>query len=105
MEKEYLIECRAMTWREQCAFEDFRDKFIKENGENYSAIGRALVNYVLDNIYPKAPLEDMTAAEVMAVYHTTMQLTDTVREDEIKNFRPLSGGSTNELATVKTAEY
>lgn len=104
MEKEYLIECRGLTWPERCDFEDFRDNFVKENGKNYSAVGRALVNYILAKIYPDAPLSKMTAAEVMAVYESTMQLTDSIREEEIKNFKPLSGGSTNEQATVKTAE-
>lgn len=104
MEKEYLVECRALTWREHCDFEDFREKFILEHGDNYSAVGRAAINYILEKIYPDAPFDKMTAAEAMTVYRITIELTNSIREDEIKNFKPLSGGSTNEQATVKTAE-
>lgn len=103
MEKEYILEVRAMTWEESCDYEDKREEVVQKYKDNPGKVGRLMVGIVIDILYPKAKTL-LTPAESMEVYHRTMQLSNAVREDEIKNLRPSSDGSTNEPVIAETAE-
>ncbi|WP_405379567.1 hypothetical protein [Phascolarctobacterium sp.] len=101
MAKEYILELRPMTWWESCEYQDYVDGISPDTSARKA--GQLLVDWVLDNIYPDAP-QDITPGEAMAIYQRTLALSSTVREDEIKNLKTSSDGSTNERTTVETAE-
>lgn len=102
MEKEILLEVRAMNWRENLAFDDMRQKAVAEESVSAEQLGRKCIEWVMDNIYP-GMIEKLTAAETLAVYSNTMDLTNAVRYDEIKNLKPLSNGSKTGATIAPTA--
>lgn len=102
-EKEYILEVRAMTWEESCDFEDKREEAVQKYKDSPRKVGQIMVGVIIDMLYPKAKLL-LTPAESLEVYHRTMQLSNLVREDEIKNLKPSSAGSTNEPVIAETAE-
>lgn len=102
-QKEYLLEVRAMTWEENCAFEDMRAEVVKEIPNNALLLGRKCIEWVINKMYPGV-LEKLTPAEATAVFNTTLELSNAVRFDEIKNLKPLLPGSANGADTAKTAE-
>lgn len=102
-EKEYILEVRAMTWEESCKYWDKRDELVKEFQDNAGSLGRILIGFLIDMVYPDAK-SLLTPAEMMRVHNRTLELSDEVREDEIKNLKPSSAGSTNEQTIAETAE-
>lgn len=102
-EKEYILEVRAMTWDESCKYWDKRDELAKEYKDNVAALGRKLIGFLIDTVYPDVKGK-LTPAEMMKVHNRTIELSDVVREDEIKNLKPSSDGSTNEQLIAETAE-
>lgn len=99
-----VLECRGMTWDENCNFDDFRDEFVKNNQDapNKRILGE-MARWIIKNVY-KEDINKFTAAEVYRIYQTTLVKTNEVREDEIKNLLPLANGSATEEATAQTAE-
>ena len=81
-----MIEVRAMTQREYDEYQDFvedlQDKKIKE-----SKLIRKLINYVCEKIYGM-DLNDKesTPSICLAVFQQTIELTNKVDEEEIKNY-------------------
>lgn len=103
-EKEYMLECRGMNFKEYCELEELQRKYQKEHPNDASGgLGYVNMKYVMEKIYPDAPIERMTIADASAVFARTMELSGIIHEDEIKNLKPASAGSTNEQATAKTA--
>lgn len=99
-----ILECRGMTWDENCDYEDFRDAFLKANQDmNAKKVIGKLAQWVFEHVY-KVDINKFSAVEVFRVYQTTMAKTNEVREDEIKNLLPLANGSATEEATAQTAE-
>ena len=101
--KEYMVECRGMNFNEYMELEEAQQKYMQEHPEDTAGLGRLNVKYIMEHIYPNAPLERMTMGDVVAVTTRTMTLTQEVHEEEIKNLKPASIGSTDEQATAKTA--
>ncbi|MBQ8691281.1 MAG: hypothetical protein IJ516_05605 [Phascolarctobacterium sp.] len=100
-----LLECRGMTWGENCDFEEFRDELVRAN-QDMSAkkiIGK-LAEWVFEHVYKEVDINQFTAAEVFRIYQTTIAKSNDVREEEIKNLLPLAIGSATEEATAQTAE-
>lgn len=102
-EKEYLLECRGMNFAEYTELEELQQKYQAEHPDDKAGLGRLNAKFIMEHIYPDAPVERMTMGDVVAVAARTMVLSQEVHEAEIKNLRPASAGSTNEQATVKTA--
>lgn len=102
-EKEYILECRGMNFAEYMALEELQQKYQEEHPEDKAGLGRLNAKYIMEHIYPDAPVGRMTMGDVVAVAARTMVLSQEVHETEIKNLRPVSVGSTNEQATVRTA--
>lgn len=102
--KTVKILCKGLSYEQYCRFEDVRDNAVREHGENAREVGRAIVDFVLKEAYPDVDTSQLTFAEVWAIVNRTLELSGAIREEEIKNLRPLSDGSTNEAATAKTAE-
>lgn len=99
-----LLECRGMTWEENCDFDDFTQEIVsKEPNITVKQFIRKAAKWIIENVY-KVDINIFTAAEVLLIYNTTKELTDVVREEEIKNLKPLVNGSEAEEATAQTAE-
>ena len=81
-----MIEIRPMTQKEYDMYQDFvedlQDKKIKE-----SKLIRKLINYVCEKIYGM-DLNDKesTPSICLAVFQQTIELTNKVDEEEIKNY-------------------
>lgn len=81
-----MIEIRPMTQKEYDMYQDFvedlQDKKIKE-----SKLIRKMINYVCEKIYGM-DLDDKesTPSICLAVFQQTMELTNKVDEEEIKNY-------------------
>lgn len=101
--KEYILEVRAMTWEEHCKFEDKRIEAVQEYKDNPRKIGETMIGFVVEMMYPKV-FPELTPAETTAIFRRVMDLSDAIREDEIKNLKPSSAGSTNEPGIAETAE-
>lgn len=101
--KEYMVECRGMNFAEYMELEEAQQKYMQEHPDDKAGLGRLNAKYIMEYIYPNAPLERMTMGDVVAVAARTMALSQEVHEEEIKNLKPASVGSTNEQATAKTA--
>lgn len=101
--KEYMLECRGMNFAEYMELQDLQQKYQNEHPEDTAGLGRLNAKFIMEHIYPDAPLERMTMGDVVAVAARTMTLSQEVHEEEIKNLKPASAGSTNEQATAKTA--
>lgn len=101
--KEYILECRGMNFAEYLALEEVQQKYMKEHPDDTAGLGRLNAKYIMEHIYPDAPVERMTMGDVVAVAARTMALSQEVHEEEIKNLKPAFAGSTNEQATAKTA--
>lgn len=104
MSEEYILECRGMNFDEYCKLEDLQKEYQSKHPDDKTGLGRLNLNYVMHNIYPDAPVERMTVGDVSAVFARTMELSGIVHEDEIKNLRTASAGSTNAANIAKTAE-
>lgn len=102
-EKEYILEVRAMTWEEYCQFEDKRIEAVQKYKDDPRKIGEAMIGFVVNMVYPDV-FSELTPAEATAIFHRTVDLSNLVREDEIKNLKPSSAGSTNEPGIASTAE-
>lgn len=102
-EKEYILEVRAMTWAEYCKCEDKRVEAVQKYQDDPRKIGETMIGYVVNMMYPEA-FPELTPAESTEIFHRIMQLSNLVREDEIKNLKPSSAGSTNEPGIAETAE-
>ena len=98
-----LLECRGMTWDEHSDFEDFTQALAQEPDMNVKKFVRESAKWVMKNVY-KADINLFTAAEVLRIFTSTKELTEAVREEEIKNLKPLVNGSEAEEATAQTAE-
>lgn len=99
-----VILCKGMTYEQYCSFEDERDAAVKEYGDNARQIGRIMVDFVFKHVYPEININELTYGEVWAIVNRTLELSGAIREEEIKNLKPLSDGSTNEAATAKAAD-
>lgn len=102
-EKEYILEVRAMSWEEYCKFEDKRIEAAQEYKDNPRKIGETMIAFVVKMMYPEV-FPKITPAEATAIFHRVMDLSNAIREDEIKNLKPSSDGSTNEQLIAETAE-
>lgn len=99
-----LIECRGMTWDENCDYEEFQRELLAEDKDISTRLWlRKVAKWVIEKVY-KVDINQFTATEVLRIYETTMELTNAVREDEIKNLLPLANGSATEENTAQTAE-
>ena len=81
-----MIEVRAMTQREYDEYQDFvedlEDKKVKDN-----KLIRKMINYVCEKVYGM----DLNAKEntpnvCLAVFQQTIELTNKLDEEEIKNY-------------------
>lgn len=102
-QKEYILECRGLNFNEYCELEEQQKAYQDANPDDANGLGRLSMKFIMEKIYPDAPVERMTVADVSAVFARTMELSGIVHEDELKNLKPASVGSTNEQATAKTA--
>lgn len=98
-----LLECRGMTWDEHGEYEEFAQALAQEPNMTTKKFLREIAKWVIKNVY-KVDINLFTAAEVLRIFNTTKELTDAVREEEIKNLKPLVIGSGTEEATAQTAE-
>lgn len=95
---------RGMTFDEHCEYEDWRESLLKNKKITPKQIGRQFVHWIFEHIYPDVDIKMVTAKEAILVAETTMQLTETVREEEIKNLTSSLLGSASEQNTAKAAE-
>ena len=97
--KEIILEVRPMTWDENGEFEAYMEG-AEKNGKEYMRKG---AKWVIENVY-KIELSMLTPAEIYAVYMRTMELTNNIRNDELKNLKTSPSGSTSEETTAQAAE-
>ena len=81
-----MIEVRAMTQKEYDEYQDFvedlQDKKIKEN-----KLIRKMINYVCEKIYGMdLNSKECTPNVCLAVFQQTIELTNKLDEEEIKNY-------------------
>ena len=98
-DKKIILEVRPMTWDESCSYEIFMENTSPDVKEHM----RKGAKWVIENVY-KIDLRLLTPAEVYAVYMRTMELTNYIRNDELKNLKPSPSGSTSEETTAQAAE-
>lgn len=97
--KEIILEVRPMTWDENGEFE----AYMEGSEKNVKEYMRKGAKWVIENVY-KIELSMLTPAEIYAVYMRTMELTNNIRNDELKNLKPSPSGSTSEETTAQAAE-
>lgn len=99
-----ILAVRGMTFDEHCEYEDWREAVLKDKKITPKQIGREFVHWIFEHIYPDVDIKMVTAKEAVLVAETTMHLTETVREEEIKNLTSSLIGSASEQNTAKAAE-
>ena len=77
---------------------------LKDKKMTPKQLGRQFVHWVFEHVYPDVDIKQLSAKEALLVAESTMQLTDTVRENELKNLTSYLIGSPSEQTTAKTAE-
>lgn len=97
--KKIILEVRPMSWEENCDFE----AYMEGSEKNIKAYMRKAARWVVENVY-KIDLSLLTPAEIYAVYMRTMELTNSIRNEELKNLKPSPSGSTGEEVTAQAAE-
>ena len=97
--KEIILEARKMSWEENCEFEAYMEGTEKD----LKTYMRKAAKWVIENVY-KIDLSLLTPAEIYAVYMRTMELTNSIRNEELKNLKPSPSGSTGEEVTAQAAE-
>lgn len=88
-----------MTWEENCDYE----QFMGAENPDVRVYMRKAAKWVMENVY-KIELSLLTPAEIYAVYMRTMELTNAIRNEELKNLKPSPSGSTSEEVTAQAAE-
>lgn len=99
-----ILTVRGMTFDEHCDYEDWRESMLKNKKITPKEIGRLFVRWIFEHIYPEVDFKKVRAKEALFVAESTMQLTETVREEEIKNLTSSLIGSASEQNTAKAAE-
>lgn len=102
-EKEIILTVRGMTFDEYSDFLDWRDEIVTEKTDTRK-LGRLLVHYVFEHIYPDIDINLLTPKEAILVANRTIALSEESRDDEIKNLSSLSGGSLSAQVTAPAAE-
>lgn len=98
-----MIECRSMTWEENAMHDDLVEELLdKEPQISGRKVLQKMAPWVLETVY-KVKVSDFTPGEIVEIYTRTKELTTHVREEEIKNLKPLPSGSANGLDTAETA--
>lgn len=103
---ETLLELRGMNWVENEKFELFKKSWLdahKDEDKNSPKFFYACAAWVMDNVY-KADKAKFTPGEVLAIFNATIVHSNSVRQDEIKNWPPSLTGTLKEAATAPTAE-
>lgn len=98
------LTARGMNFDEHCEYEDWRNSLLKDKKMTPEQYGREFVRWVFKNIYPDVNFKEVRAHEALAIAATTLELTETIREDEIKNLTSSLIGSASEQNTAKAAE-
>ena len=98
-----ILTVRGLTFDEHCDYEDWREKMLKDKKMTPKQLGRQFVRWIFEHIYPEVDFKKVRAKEALFVAESTMQLTETVREEEIKNLTSSLIGSPSEQTTAKTA--
>ena len=98
-----ILTVRGLTFDEHCDYEDWREKMLKDKNMTPKQLGRQFVHWVFEHVYPDVDIKQLSAKEALLVAESTMQLTDTVRENELKNLTSSLIGSPSEQTTAKTA--
>ena len=96
--KEIILEVRPLSWEENIALDEFMS-----NVKDPVQYVRKAAPWVIQNAY-KIEMTALSPAEVFAVYQRTMQLTNSIRVEEIKNLKLSPNGSASEENTVQAAE-
>lgn len=95
MEKDIILEVRAMTPKESKDFykavREFKRKFSKDS----DGFGDAIMTWIFDNIYP-GTADELTISEQVAIAQETQRLSEQPRYDRIKNLPKPSVGDLNE---------
>lgn len=99
-----ILAVRGMTFDEHCEYEDWRESILGNKKITSKQLGREFVHWIFEHIYPDVDIKQVRAKEALMVAEATMQLTETVREDEIKNLTSSLLGSASEQSTAKAAE-
>ena len=98
-----ILTVRGLTIDEHCDYEDWREKMLKDKKMTPKQLGRQFVHWIFEHVYPDIDIKQLSAKEALLVAESTMQLTDTVRENELKNLTSSLIGSPSEQTTAKTA--
>lgn len=103
-----ILEVRAMSPKESNAFNKRMAELAAEYPNNADGTPNpktvvAMVDYIIDNIYPGTK-DELYANEQMAIANRTIELSNEIRYERIKNLPKPSDGSTNGATIANPAD-